>query len=353
MRIPIAALLACAYLTSASSAQTVVFDEGFETGLAQWTATGMWHAVAAGGACLGFASPFPEGTHAVWYGRVSTCDYDDGLANSGRLQSNTWITLPANAASVSLYFKSSQETEACWHGEDVHSYVLEFQSGLVTTGLLCYESESPVMPTAGFVPWYERRIDLTDHRGMTLRFAFQFATNNTVENGLLGWLIDDVRVVAEPGRTFCPSPVVPSACPCDAILDVGGGCRNSLYRSATLQSGGVASVALDTLSFTAAEMPPGTAATLFQGTSPVTTPIVFGDGVLCLSGSLTRLGTQFAPSGSAVWPLAGNGPISSAGGVPPPGGDRYYQVVYRDAVPGQCTSATFNQTGAQRVSWQP
>lgn len=353
MRRTVLSLLASSALARALPAQTVVFQDGFEGGLGQWSVTGMWHAVTASGPCLGFASPFPEGAHAVWYGREMTCNYDDGSANSGRLQLDTWVTLPSNAGSVSLYFKSFQETEACWHGADVHSYVLDLQGGPTTTGLLCYASELPSMPTAGLVPWYERRIDLTDYRGLTLRIAFQFETNNTVANGTHGWLIDDVRVLAEPGRTICPGTVVPTACPCDWILDVGGGCRNSLYRSATLQSGGVASVAADTLRFQAAEMPSGTAATLFQGTATPAVPTPFGDGLLCVGGSLVRLGTLFAPTGSASWPHPLVGPLAQAGSVASSGQDRYYQVVYRDAVPTHCTSATFNQTSGQRVTWSP
>ncbi len=66
-----------------------------------------------------------------------------------------------------------------------------------------------------------------------------------------------------------------------------------------------------------------------------------------------RLGTQFAPTGAIGWPLASLGPISTSGFVPASGGDAYYQVIYRDAVPTHCTSATFNQTSAQRVTWTP
>jgi hypothetical protein len=38
--------------------------------------------------------------------------------------------------------------------------------------------------------------------------------------------------------------------------------------------------------------------------------------------------------------------------LPPGGGTRYYQVIYRNAA-DYCTSATFNLTDAQKVTWLP
>jgi hypothetical protein len=118
-------------------------------------------------------------------------------------------------------------------------------------------------------------------------------------------------------------------------------------------SSGVASVLQDSLAFTAAEMPPGTSATLFQATAPTAAAQPFGDGVLCVTGSLIRLGTRFATTGTTAWPIPNTSVLSVTGLVSPAGGEYFYQAIYRDSVPTHCTAATFNLTSAQKVVWSP
>ena len=337
-------------LVPLGTAQTWVFQDGFENGLQNWTATGLWHLASSTNSCASQAAPFPEGGTAVWYGSDSTCTFDTGVANDGMLLMNNWVSLPANAASVSLYFQSHVDTEYCWGNWDMQTVVVAAQGG--PNGGFTRQLCSWTGPTAAHLPWHERRVDLSAYRGAQVKINFSFWTGDNAENAMLGWLLDDVRIVAEPGQTICPSPNYDNSCPCQSYFGVGGGCFNSLSKSATLFSDGTASLANDTLALRAADMPPGTAATLIQA-SASGAQVTFGDGVLCVTGSLVRLGTQFAPTGSISWPHPALGPISSAGSVSAAGGDYFYQVIYRDAVPTHCTSATFNQTSAQRVSWQP
>lgn len=345
--------LACAVLSpNFAAAQSIVFQDGFENGLGQWTTTGYWNLENSSDACGSQAAPFPEGTNAAWFGLPPNCNFDvQWLAPFGNLELTPWITLPTDAASVSLYFKSYVDSEYCWGWWDVHEFQLIAQGGPNNgyTDLLC----STIGPEQALLTWHERRVDLTAYRGAQVRFSFHFSAGDTGVNDGLGWLIDDVRVVAEPGQPICPSSTFNNTCPCNPAFAVGGGCFNALGKSATLFSSGTASVASDTLSFHAAEMMPGTAGTLFQATGATNPFTAFGDGLLCVTGSLTRLGTQFAPTGAADWPLASLGSLSTAGFVPPGGGDFYYQVIYRDATPGFCTIATFNLTSAQRMTWTP
>jgi hypothetical protein len=346
----IRALSFLAVVSPFAPAQNIVWREGFETGIAQWTATGLWRAQTTAGACATAAVPFPEGNGAAWYGNPATCSIDDGQSNNGGLLMNDWVTLPTGFASLNLYFKSYVDSEYCWGFWDRHE--LSLSTNLGTTGftlLLCDVNG----PAATLHTWHERRVNLTAYAGQQVKLRFQFVSGDNAKQAGLGWVIDDVRIIAEPGQPMCPSANVPSGCPCDIALGVGGGCFNALGKSATLISSGTASVAADTLAFTAAEMMPGTAGTLFQGTGTPAAITIFGDGILCVTGSLVRLGTQFGPSGAVDWPLASLGTISAAGFVPPSGGTFYYQVMYRDATPGFCTSATFNLTSAQRVNWNP
>jgi hypothetical protein len=348
-----------AVLGSPALAQQVVFHDGFENGLANWTASGLWNLEDSGDPCGAQAGPFVEGTKAAWYGIEGACNFDTpGVANGGSLALNAWIDLP-DAASISLRFWSWSETEYCWGFEtgfgwiaqwDIHSVHVEAQNGPnagFSQELCSYQG-----PTSLLLPWHERRIDLSAYAGARVRVTFSFNTADDSFNAWLGWLIDDVSIIAEPGERVCPPAGLNSGCPCmSAFVPVAGGCRNSTEQSATLLSGGTASVAADTLVFTAAHMPLTTLPTLFQGTTSVTAA-TFGDGLRCIGGTQLRMGTLVASNGTVSWPPPGGQPLSVKGQVPPAGGARYYQVIYRNAA-SYCTSATFNLTDAQRVVWLP
>src|SRR5688572_17991368 len=106
-------VLALVTLAAPAAAQQVVFHDGFETGLSNWTPSGLWNLEDAADPCAASAAPFAEGTKAAWYGIDGACDFDDGTANSGGLSLNTWLTLP-DAPSINLRFWMWSETEYCW-----------------------------------------------------------------------------------------------------------------------------------------------------------------------------------------------------------------------------------------------
>ncbi len=349
-------LLALALIAGPASGQTTVFQDGFENGLAQWTTTGLWHAVTVADPCMATTAPFPEGSSAAWYGSSATCDYSTGTSpNSGTLELNSWIQLPTNVASITLYYTSWTYTEYCRGIVDTHSVGIYAQNGPATSlgEFVCATTHSFSPPV--LLPWHERRLDLTAYQGAQVRVWFYFDTHDFLVNNTTGWLVDDVRIIAEPGSTFCPSGGPLSFCPCSPGYGWGGGCAHSSGASATLMSAGVASVAADSLQFTAAHMPAGTSAILFQGTVPGTPTSwmgYLGDGFLCLGGAVIRMGTASAPSGMVTWPLPGLPPLSAAGLVPPIGGNRYYQVLFRDSA-AFCTSATYNTTNGVSLTWGP
>lgn len=147
-----------------------------------------------------------------------------------------------------------------------------------------------------------------------------------------------------------------SACPCSNFGALGRGCANSAQSSGARLSclGAAQTNGGDTLLFTLTGVPSGAPTLLFQGTSGGTFGGAFGDGILCVGGSIIRMSVKFSDaSGAAAWPTGADLPISVAGGVVPAvGGDRTYQAYYRDAA-SFCTGATFNLSNGMSVLWLP
>jgi hypothetical protein len=335
-------------------AQQVVYSEGFESGLTGWTAIGLWNLEDSSDTCGSQATPFPEGTKCAWYGNPATCTYETGsTANSGTLTMNDWVDLP-DVPSISVHFWMWIQSEYCWrdyYGNqyDVFSVVVSRQTGSSITSLQCGVDGVPASTT---LPWHERQVDISAFRGQRVKVSFQFGTGDQLSNNYLGWLVDDVRILAEPGERICPSGSLTSGCPCfPNYVPVAGGCRNSTMQSATLFTEGSPVVSADTLALRVEHMPPNASAILTQasGTGPT---LLFGDGLRCISGSLRRMGTVAATAGVATWPPAGTDPIALRGGIPPTGGTRYYYVFYRDTQ-NFCNPALYNLTDTRRITWVP
>ena len=106
--------LACAFaLSLPARAQTVLFSDGFENGIANWSTTGLWHRVDTADNCGAQAAPFPEGTHCAYYGIPGMCTFDTGFTNSGELTLLTPVVLPVAGPAVSLHCWTRQQTENC------------------------------------------------------------------------------------------------------------------------------------------------------------------------------------------------------------------------------------------------
>jgi hypothetical protein len=151
------------------------------------------------------------------------------------------------------------------------------------------------------------------------------------------------------------------ACPCaNPPSGAGHGCDNSAATGgAALEAAGVSYLASDSLVFATSGERPTAASILLQGDAPIAAGIVFGQGVRCTAGSLTRLFTKLASGGSIHAPDFGAGdPSVSArsaalGDTIQPGQSRWYLVYYRDPVVlGGCSAAsTFNTTQTGRIDW--
>jgi len=149
----------------------------------------------------------------------------------------------------------------------------------------------------------------------------------------------------EVGEAFCTgdSPL----CPCNNLGNSGSGCANSIGVGASLEGTGTDGIANDDLVLEASQLRPNVPALLFAGTSVVNGGLgaVFGDGLRCVTGSLVRLGIQFAdPVGFAEW---GPGHVGALGVQA--GDTRYFQVWYRNNA-GPC-GLGFNLTNGVQVTF--
>ena len=155
-------------------------------------------------------------------------------------------------------------------------------------------------------------------------------------------------------EAYCFGDGSGSACPCSNFSNVGSqaGCANSQSSAGLMAGTGSASISGDTYNLYGTGMPDG-GALYFQGTARVNggAGAVFGDGLLCVGGSIVRLAVKFNLGDWSQFPEAGDPTLSHAGLVTAPG-TRNYQVWYRDA-PSFCTSATYNLTNAWELVWFP
>lgn len=158
-------------------------------------------------------------------------------------------------------------------------------------------------------------------------------------------MVGTIRVESEPGASFCDCSAVTA---CNNSDTAGAGCRNSSGSGAILTASGSTSVAADDIAFEGILMPSNKPALLFVGTTALNggSGAVFGDGVRCAGGQLTRLAVKFTDAGgSASW-----GAGQNATGIWNAGTTRYFQVWYRDPQNGPCGTG-FNVSNGYEVSF--
>ncbi len=193
--------------------------------------------------------------------------------------------------------------------------------------------------------------------------AFYSAADNLVPGdtgGLWDIFVRD-RNASGFGSLCDPGSSGVIACPCsNPPSGTGRGCDNSSATGgASLTASGIAYLSMDSLVFTTSGEKPTATSIVLQGTSFVSTGIVFGQGVRCAGGTLKRLYAKTASGGSISAPDSGAGdPSVSArsaalGDLIQPGQSRWYQVYYRDPVVlGGCpASSAFTATQGGEVAW--
>ena len=163
----------------------------------------------------------------------------------------------------------------------------------------------------------------------------------------------------------CPFPPTPAYsahctgtavdCPCANAGGGWGGCDDSFGDAgAELAAFGNASLSADGLRIYCWRLPQDVPTLLLQAPLSVArTP--WGDGLVCLGGGTNRLGIRFAHGGMVQlgFGIPGDPSLATLANLPPTGGSRSYQLVYRNPDPTFCTSATFNTSNSIEVPWAP
>jgi hypothetical protein len=161
---------------------------------------------------------------------------------------------------------------------------------------------------------------------------------------------------------FCvPGLIWTIGCPCsNSPIALDRGCNNSANTGgAKLVASGNPSLASDTALLTSSATLPNALSVFNQGNLVLSNAAPFGQGIRCVGGSLKRLYTKTASSGSASAPIGADPKISArsaALGDPiAPGSTRGYYVYYRDPIvhAGCPSTSTFNTTQAIQAVWVP
>ncbi len=161
---------------------------------------------------------------------------------------------------------------------------------------------------------------------------------------------------APTGTAFCFGDGSAATCPCGNSAALGRGCRNSTGLGARLSAGG--DPAADNVVFVSSGELTNSLTIFLQGSSVLTTPAVFGDGLRCAGGELKRLYVKSAVGGIATAPAAADPGIrvqsANLGAPIAPGSTRHYQAYYRDPNPSFCPSPqgnAFNSTNGVTIFW--
>jgi len=358
------ASIGSALLAGAAHAQcaTTFYSEDFEgtEGAlpAGWSTTGLWHMSQS---CKVPANPDDQCVDGWWvyYGVDSQCNYDVPLLE-GELIS-PWIDFPALApggGSILLDYCEAEHTEC--EVEKFRLHVDELGGGTTSYNIRCEQSLSFM----GGTPPYP----LTPHAGKTVRLRWEFDAVDDFKNEFRGILIDNIRLTVYFGTgADCNQNLVPDDCDiaqgssldCDANLQpdecqglawtICPANQNSVSPSgAKLTLSGSRIVPCNDLVLHVGQAPPNQVGIFIY--SNLTTNIPFGEGTLCVTGSVQRLLPPVFFDGAGSGSYALDYLDLPPGGQIQPGSTWYFQHWYRDPAFGLFG---YNLSTAMRVDFAP
>jgi hypothetical protein len=295
--------------------------------------------------------------------RVENLSSSNGCTSTWCLGASLQITLPVPMSPVDLaVHQCGSDTLAAFDGTldyagtsgFTHNVPLSFQTDTVT--ITDPAVLASVFTGSGEVNFTSSALDTSTHQGCGSS-AVIFINESVA-------IVNVVYTYCSAGVTMCvPGEFGTMACPCGNPQSPPGaskGCNNSSSTGgAVLSSGGASILSADTVVFTTSGEKPTATSIVLQGSASNNGGSTFGAGVRCASGTLVRLYTKTASNGSLVAPGPGDPTVSARsaalGDTIVAGQPRWYMVYYRDPnVPIVClSSASFNATQGQVVTWQP
>jgi hypothetical protein len=159
-----------------------------------------------------------------------------------------------------------------------------------------------------------------------------------------GNLIPDLCELVSGSLPDCNNNGVPDSCECSAV-NYCIPLPNSTGDVALIGMSGLPSLSINNATLTCAQLPQPTVGLFFFGTAQNLPGTPFGNGRLCIGGTIKRLPTVSTSTGFAS--QLQNFQSGPYGGVQA-GGTRYFQFWYRDVSAG---GAGFNASDALRVTF--
>jgi uncharacterized repeat protein (TIGR01451 family) len=203
-------------LSLAGTLQAFNCPENVESGAPGWSMDGLWHiADTASSSCAGAHS----GSRAFYFGRDSSCDYNDGLLKDASLNSPTLAITAVSNATLSFWTRWQVESvdPAC---QDQLWLEISDNGGAWTLLKSLGPSSDPAggAPGVGFASvsglggqalWDYVSVNLNAYIGHSCAFRFRFLTHapglsscpgpaQASEDAFLGWVVDDVSLGCQP-----------------------------------------------------------------------------------------------------------------------------------------------------------
>lgn len=338
---------------------TTFFAEDFEGTAGAlppgWSTTGLWHmsqsckTAAVDDQCVA--------GWWVYYGVNAQCNYD-ALPLKGQL-SSPWIAFPAltpGGGSIVLDYCEAEMTEC--EVEKFRLHVDEFGGGTTSYDIRCKNT------FMGGTPPYP----LTPHAGKTVRLRWEFDAVDSLKNQYRGILIDNIRLTVYFGTgADCNQNLVPDDCDiaqgssqdCDADLQPDE-CQGMAWptclanqnsvgpQGAKMSLSGSRIVPCNNLVLHISQVPANQVGIFIYSNLPTNVP--FGEGVLCVTGSVQRLLPPVFFDGAGTGSYMVDYQTLPASGQILPGSTWYFQHWYRDPSFGLFG---FNLSNAARVDFAP
>ena len=145
-------------------------------------------------------------------------------------------------------------------------------------------------------------------------------------------------------ETFCLGDGTGAPCPCSNYGNPGEGCKSSTGAGALLSFDGSPDIQADDFRLIAVNCPANAPGVFFGGGAGTIT-LPFGNGLLCVSSDVVRVGTVICDRNGVAQSPTGFAALEHL----TQGDVRYYQFWFRDVI-GPCAAA-YNTSNGLRVQW--